>query len=226
MERRKFLIGAGSAAVGASALVGSGAFTSVSAERTVSVNVADDNNAYLALDPTTGKNSVFADKSDSGEVSVTLDNSGEGGQGINQDAKTKVHELFEVKNQGTEGAIVYVPPTSVTIGGTQVLSGINGTIQTNDYIDPQATNRPYGSFSNNNQIEDEVSLTAIFGEYYDGDSTSWEEAATSIYGSLNNFKLLPGDSFSFGLVVDESADDTDASFGDVKLTLAADTTMI
>ncbi|PSQ29650.1 hypothetical protein BRD16_09685 [Halobacteriales archaeon SW_6_65_46] len=49
MERRKFIIGAGSLAASVAAVTGSGAFTDVSAQRSATVAVADDNTAFLAL---------------------------------------------------------------------------------------------------------------------------------------------------------------------------------
>jgi hypothetical protein len=56
MNRRKFLAALGTAAAGGSAVLGTGAFTSVSAGRSVSVSVADDANALLALrDETDGE---------------------------------------------------------------------------------------------------------------------------------------------------------------------------
>ena len=55
MERRKFLIGAGSLAAGGAAALGSGAFSSVEANRDVSANIASDDQALLALrDETNG----------------------------------------------------------------------------------------------------------------------------------------------------------------------------
>ncbi|MEF8900809.1 MAG: twin-arginine translocation signal domain-containing protein [Halovenus sp.] len=50
MNRRKFLVGVGSAAAAGSAVLGSGAFTRVEAQRSVTVQVAEDPNAYLGMD--------------------------------------------------------------------------------------------------------------------------------------------------------------------------------
>jgi hypothetical protein len=50
MNRRTFITAVGAAAAGGSALIGTGAFTSVSASRTVTVETADDNEAFLALE--------------------------------------------------------------------------------------------------------------------------------------------------------------------------------
>ncbi|MFB6179015.1 MAG: hypothetical protein ABEI77_04745, partial [Halorientalis sp.] len=58
MRRRTLLMGMGGLA-GAGGIVGTGAFTSVSAERTVSVAVADDDQAFLKLEPS---NTIYGDK--------------------------------------------------------------------------------------------------------------------------------------------------------------------
>jgi hypothetical protein len=49
MQRRKFLVGAAGTAIGSSALVGSGAFTSVEADRSISIQTAGDANAFLGF---------------------------------------------------------------------------------------------------------------------------------------------------------------------------------
>ena len=60
MKRRQFILGTGAAAAGGSALLGSGAFSSVEAERDVTVEVADDADGYLGLEPSDGPNSEYA----------------------------------------------------------------------------------------------------------------------------------------------------------------------
>lgn len=50
MRRRTFMLGLGTTAAGGASLIGSGAFTSVEAERTISVETAADSDAFLKLD--------------------------------------------------------------------------------------------------------------------------------------------------------------------------------
>ena len=50
MRRRQFILGLGTIAAGSAAAVGSGAFTSVEADRTISAEVAQDSDAFLELD--------------------------------------------------------------------------------------------------------------------------------------------------------------------------------
>ena len=101
MQRRNFLIGAAGTAIGGSALVGSGAFSSVEADRTAEVNVAADNDAYLGL---RGDGDFVSDDGDSGELSFDFggDSTNEGGEGFNERAKTVVSDVITVENQGTQ----------------------------------------------------------------------------------------------------------------------------
>jgi len=70
MQRRKLLLGLGTTAGGAGA-VGSGAFTSVNAQRDVAVRVADDSDALLSLQPGSSENAAaFSTITDCDRLSV------------------------------------------------------------------------------------------------------------------------------------------------------------
>jgi len=108
MERRKFLIGAGSLAAGSAAAIGTGAFTSVQADRDIAVDVADDSNAFLALAPSDDPNGQYVDDS---EDTVTIDftqNDEVDNSGINDRAYTIFESVLEVTNQGTQSVKVGV----------------------------------------------------------------------------------------------------------------------
>ena len=98
-NRRKFLAGLGALASGTAAAVGTGAFTSVRAERNVNVTVAGDNEAYLALDAAI---SDYAEETgDTLELQFDGSNSGQNGQGLNANADTFFQNVFRIENQGT-----------------------------------------------------------------------------------------------------------------------------
>ena len=104
MERRKFIIGAGALATGASAAVGTGAFSSVQADRDVTVEIADDSEAYLAFNDdtfTSGNSGVFADY-ENGELVIDFGATDGGGQGVNQNTITDFDDVFGINNQGTQ----------------------------------------------------------------------------------------------------------------------------
>ena len=95
----------GSLAAGGATLMGAGAFTSVTADRTVDVNVAGDASAYLGLKPVSSSpNSDFVEVN-SEEVSLDFsssNNSNDLGNGFNPDATTRINDLLQVSNQGTQ----------------------------------------------------------------------------------------------------------------------------
>jgi hypothetical protein len=86
-------------------VAGTGAFTAVSAERTVSVNVAGDSSALLELTPHNGPNGAYASQT-GGELEISFD--GVTATGVNQDANTTLSRVFNVTNQGTQGTDVYI----------------------------------------------------------------------------------------------------------------------
>lgn len=101
----------GTISAGGAIVTGTGAFTSVEADRDVAVQVADDANAFLALEAI-GPNAPYTTTSD-GQLGIDLTSSnatGEGGQGVNSDAVTVFRELFEVRNQGTQEIDVEITP--------------------------------------------------------------------------------------------------------------------
>ena len=114
MNRRNVLIGLGGLVAGGGALVGTGAFDTVEAERTVSVETAGDADAFLGLSPAdrdddTGDgaandadfNEYVPDPGD-GTIEINLDGNTEGADGLNQNARTRLENLVVVTNQGTQ----------------------------------------------------------------------------------------------------------------------------
>jgi hypothetical protein len=124
VNRRTFLLGLGTAAGASGVVMGSGAFTSVEANRDVSVRVAADANAFLALRPV-GPNAAYTETTDG---TLGIDLTGEnptaaGGQGVNPDSITVFEDMFEVRNQGTrEIEVEITPPLSAETDAQSVLS--------------------------------------------------------------------------------------------------------
>jgi hypothetical protein len=110
MQRRKFIAGVGSLAAGAAAVTGTGAFTSVSANRDVTVNVASDSNALLGFKTDqSGPNSDYVLGNNSGTLSIDIsgNNGNFAGSGINDDATTIIRDMFDIVNQGTQPVFVW-----------------------------------------------------------------------------------------------------------------------
>jgi hypothetical protein len=102
VSRRNLLIGLGVSAAGGGALLGTGAFTTVSAERSVSVQTAGDGQAFLTIVP--GENGSHYIQDD-GSGTVQIDITGAGGtDGFNERSKTTITKLLKVTNNAADGS--------------------------------------------------------------------------------------------------------------------------
>jgi hypothetical protein len=86
-------------------LVGSSAFSTVSAERTVSVNVSEDSDALLEITPHSEPNGAYATQN-GGELEVSFDDVT--ATGVNQNANTTLSKVFNITNQGAQTTDVYI----------------------------------------------------------------------------------------------------------------------
>jgi len=109
MQRRNLLIGMGSLAAGGAATIGTGAFASVEATRSVSVNVQGDQNAYLGLTP----ESPYAQMSGK-EMKLNFAGNGEGGTGINADSVSTFDGVFKMANNGPNDLDITVDKSGLT----------------------------------------------------------------------------------------------------------------
>ena len=113
MKRRKLISGLGTLSATGAIAIGTGAFTSASANRTVSVRAVGDANAFLAMRPSPGANGAYASLED-GQLEINLDGTADeaAGQGVNDDAVTKFRDVFRIHNQGTQPVFVFIDDSS------------------------------------------------------------------------------------------------------------------
>ena len=123
MQRRKYLAALGSAAAGGAAMMGTGAFNTVLADRTMSVNVAGDGGAYLSFIPsdagqarTQNSNGAYADITGN-TLEIQFDSNADvAGNGLNDDAVTRFYDVFEIKNRGANDVFIWVDGSTVPNG--------------------------------------------------------------------------------------------------------------
>ncbi|WP_188879430.1 hypothetical protein [Halarchaeum nitratireducens] len=214
----------GSVTAAGAAGIGTGAFTSVSASRSVSLETASDNDAYLAFTTTDAKNSAYVSNASSGAVSFNLDGDAtpEGdGSGLNRNATTQINDIVRIQNQGTEPVLVYVPPSSID-NANSTWKGDSENLR----IDPQATNRPHGDYEkeatgnlDGGVADDQISLTGGFHS---------PPYTYSAYGENEDdrkeeFLLDTGEELSFGLYVKTPDSDKDV---DISMEIVADATAV
>ena len=106
LTRRNALIGLGTVAAGAGVIGGTGAFTSVTANRTVNVETAGDADAALSLEPTDSSNAnEYVTAPNDGTIQLDLDGTSDDSadsSGLNQNAKTTIDDLVKITNNGSQ----------------------------------------------------------------------------------------------------------------------------
>ncbi|ADD06922.1 uncharacterized protein Nmag_3372 [Natrialba magadii ATCC 43099] len=112
MKRRKLLLGSGSA-FAATAFIGTGAFSRVESQRSVTVEVEEDEDAYLGLAPSDSEHGDnFAEIDDNGHLEIDIgeidDEDDNTGSGVNSNSITWFDCVFTITNQGKDEANVYV----------------------------------------------------------------------------------------------------------------------
>jgi hypothetical protein len=133
MQRRKYLAAVGSLAAAGAAGLGTGAFTSVSADRTVNVSVAQDSNALLKITKATENGSPtpnaanYVDITGNGRVRINIPGDTDGA-GVNRNSTTKFDNLLDIQNQGTQ---------TVIVGHQQSFQPQKGAFYHEDYEDGQ-----------------------------------------------------------------------------------------
>jgi hypothetical protein len=97
------LTGVGGVFAGSGALFGTSAFSTVRAERTVSVETAGDASALLTLASHEGPNGAYANGETTGAIRINLDGTGiDNADGLSQNATTIVDNVVDITNSGTQ----------------------------------------------------------------------------------------------------------------------------
>lgn len=134
MNRRNVVLGLSGLIAGAGALIGTGAFDTVEAERTVSVETAGDAGAFLRIG-SAGQyaEQVVTDTEAVFEIDIGGATTDAGGQGVNQRARTRISDFVVLTNQGTQE----VNGISLTVSGDGgILDIIDDGISSNLPLSP------------------------------------------------------------------------------------------
>lgn len=131
MNRRRFTIGLGTLAAGSAAAVGTGAFTSVEANRGVSVEVAGDGEAFLGI---SSDSEYVSDGDDVFFIDLGGPTTTEGGEGFNKSARTEVPDIVTFDNQGTQPIAVGFEDNPTGDGGNEIVRDFPGEQSGNNDI--------------------------------------------------------------------------------------------
>ena len=130
MRRRRLLASVGGLVAAGSTALGTGAFTSVEAERNVSITVAKDYRAFLRMEPigdkgidgeNTGRSFVNGNEI---EFEIPGDEGGENSDasGVGLDSVYEFHDLITVSNQGTRPVRLYSSYNGDHLGDLALIS--------------------------------------------------------------------------------------------------------
>jgi len=192
MKRRNLLIGMGSFAAAGGSVLGSGAFSTAEATRDVSVQVANENNAFLAIKPSNTANGQFATQGSSdNQIGLDFSGSGNGGTGVGQNSVYNFDDVFRIANQGTQTIYVW-----------SRLSGGSKFDDDNLYFYPNGSRSTELNDSSNSVLTLSPGESAKIGVHIDTDGLS--TGSDSLTATIRADVDKPGNSGSVGPVGDET----------------------
>jgi Protein of unknown function (DUF1102). len=180
---------------------GSGAFTSVSADRTVSVNTASDSSALLGITPG-AEGSQYVDTA-GGTVAIDITE-------VNQNAITIINQLLEVTNNGSKKIIVgFEAEYAVQRGDFSEADEVlpyGYTYATNDTADVGVVvwASPKESRMDNTyaEVRPELVTTGFSGSTLVDGGNMRDEVVQTIDGDdVNPREIDPGQSLNIGIVI-------------------------
>ena len=178
LTRRNTLIGLGTIAAGAGVISGSGAFDSVSADRSFEVSVSGDAAGLLGLTVTneTIAGTETVDGNDIIYFQLDSDETSSGSPAVNEEALTKFYDAFEIANNGSQEVNLSVTlpsnlngvvfrgndnDTDLTTNSVALSSG--DTLSVDIEIDTRGSNTYQDPASNNSGNAYDITINAESG---------------------------------------------------------------
>ncbi|KAB1187474.1 MULTISPECIES: hypothetical protein [Haloferax] len=122
INRRNILLGLGAIVGGGGALIGTGAFSSVSAARSVTANTTGDGSAYLEIE--SSSNYVVDDTGTNElEISLTAEGNNTASSGFNDDAITTLNNVLTITNNAAADSSGSAPTIDVGFSTTTPTAG-------------------------------------------------------------------------------------------------------
>ncbi|ESS04887.1 MAG: hypothetical protein A07HR67_00237 [uncultured archaeon A07HR67] len=150
MKRRALLAGVGLSTVGVGAAFGSGAFTTVSADRSVELEVKSDADARIGFEPGSGASQIIETTDGNGDAAsvIKLTQSD-----LNEQAKTSFLNALTITNNGTGNS---APNVDLYIEDNDLLGGTwdsaNSGEGTDDILDFQTNSDSASIVGSSNSI--------------------------------------------------------------------------
>jgi hypothetical protein len=234
VSRRSILAGLGGLAAGGGAVLGTGAFTAVEAQRTVAVETTGDADAFLGIEPLEDPNADYVTAPTDGtvEIDITDEGTDAAGAGVNKNAITSIDRLLEVRNNGTQD--VYAgfdnqygldPPGKTTLID-KLPAGWGYSVTDDDSAVVVAWMSPFPGDMDNTleEVRPDLASTGFGGSstLVDGNTIRQEVS------KRDSRKIAPGENLHIGAIVDTRrstiTDNPIPSELDSTITLSAEST--
>lgn len=156
MKRRQLVAGLGTLAGGGGILMGTGAFTSVEADRDTSVAVATEDEAYLQLEPSPNTaNGAFANQtseSHGNQLFLDFNNTvpDQDSEGPGQSSEYEFDDVFRITNQGTQTVYVNISDVATHGGATTVRFYVRDGSGNRRFITPGSNDLEVGTGTTRN----------------------------------------------------------------------------
>jgi hypothetical protein len=221
MKRRNVLLGLGASAAGSGIVFGTGAFTQIEAERSLTIGVNEDDSALLALDAGDNVASVYnsdnqgqnTDNAGTGELVIDTEELSGGNEGFNVGARAQIGE--------TESDLPDPENDSPTVPGDS--SGTNADdvafVVTNNFGTVE------GGTDSSNEIDVKLNLSTVnpgdgtlyfIGTQYDGNgevTTNVADTDGSNSDTVVTFTLAPDDKIYFVIQIQTGNTTNPGDFG-------------
>ena len=179
MNRRNVLIGLGTVAAGGGAALGTGAFSSVEADRTVTVETVGDDSAFVGISP----DGEYAVNTGSDEaVVLDLGNSGDD-DGFNDDAETVIDGILTLENNAADGSdtnVGFDDGSSITDSITLIVDENSGTVESEVVFTLNNTNSSSDSYTLSDGDTVDVNATVRTGSRTDESATNNDQSEATL----------------------------------------------
>lgn len=125
LNRRNVIFGLGTVVAGGGVAFGTGAFSQVEADRTITVDVNDDQNAFVSITPNANTDLVTVDEN--GQIMIQWNADDFGGSGAHQNATITINEAIDFAHNGESGTTYEVSLANDNLTGDASIAFTNVT---------------------------------------------------------------------------------------------------
>lgn len=229
MKRRNVLLGLGTAAAGSGMVFGSGAFTQVSAKRTISIKVDDDSNSSVEIASGAAPQGGFADiTTTNGKVGFDLE-----GETLNTDATVTVGDdtLNKVGDSPTNEQVAFVisDNSNFTDSSTDAL-GVEFSIGSANEIDKiefefigDSSNSSLDKAATDNEPDSGTDFSSSLSDVAEAGSNTSNTTAKFVLNKNDSGTAADYSAVAAGIItLDTATGDSESKDFDVNATISAE----